>query len=475
MNYPITCDQRGCGQGKTTGTIYKQINQNLLNHINTLLVVPSILLQEQYKQQWPQACVINSELDQLSTQKQLLAHTQNNQPLICITHATFCMISATSGFKSRYSLIIDEAIAGIIDHVQCDIVDDKKWQYNMQFAQLFKLVGYLAAATVQADPTNQTDYYQLDLAIANPLDFSFSDSPTYKRLCDPNRIIYVTAACWSNLTNSTSSRNYFMRELHPAIMQGWHDVLIAAANFSRTPMWAWLKHHKFPITTLPGCEFQEHWACIKFYSEQYLGTTTLDPVAKTPRRQQWSGRLRREATAILSNWHAHINRIVEGAPVLTLRNNDEQASRAGAIANEQVLGHSMFGLHKYQHYLNVNCESSLNLVPEVKRFIQWRWRSDLRTIAHYTHAYLFYQMLMRTAARSRDYQQQQINFFCLDQEITAAVMEYFDTTNCDVELLDCSVPAPLPPGRPRVLTPEQVKKNKQERDKKSYEKKKNAT
>ena len=45
----ITIDQRGCGQGKTTDGIYKRIHANKQNNIKTLVVVPSIRLQEQYK------------------------------------------------------------------------------------------------------------------------------------------------------------------------------------------------------------------------------------------------------------------------------------------------------------------------------------------------------------------------------------------------------------------------------------------
>ena len=49
----ITIDQRGCGKGKTTDGIYKRIHANKLNNTKTLVVVPSIKLQEQYKKDLP--------------------------------------------------------------------------------------------------------------------------------------------------------------------------------------------------------------------------------------------------------------------------------------------------------------------------------------------------------------------------------------------------------------------------------------
>jgi hypothetical protein len=80
---------------------------------------------------------------------------------------------------------------------------------------------------------------------------------------------------------------------------------------------------------------------------------------------------------------------------------------------------------------------------------------------------------MRTHARSRDYQQQQINFFCLDQDICTAVMDYFDIDpkNFSHVALDCLVPPPKRLGRPNGttrLTPAQKKENRRLLNQKKY-------
>mgnify|MGYP003340876010 CR=1 FL=1 len=59
----IVIDQRGCGQGKTTDGIYKRIRANKQNNIKSLVVVPSLKLQEQYKKDLDLIAKVKSDVD----------------------------------------------------------------------------------------------------------------------------------------------------------------------------------------------------------------------------------------------------------------------------------------------------------------------------------------------------------------------------------------------------------------------------
>ena len=51
-------------------------------------------------------------------------------------------------------------------------------------------------------------------------------------------------------------------------------------------------------------------------------------------------------------------------------------------------------------------------------------------ITHMFSAYLFYQVVMRTKLRSKEYSGEQINIFVLDQDTGVCLLEYFEITSC---------------------------------------------
>ena len=106
----ITIDQRGCGQGKTTDGIYKRIHANHQNNIKTLVVVPSINLQEQYKKDLDYPVqIINSKIYNedsgsfTTTIQASLHHMRVGTNFIIITHQAFVKLPMT-GNKTKYDL-----------------------------------------------------------------------------------------------------------------------------------------------------------------------------------------------------------------------------------------------------------------------------------------------------------------------------------------------------------------------------------
>jgi hypothetical protein len=89
-------------------------------------------------------------------------------------------------------------------------------------------------------------------------------------------------------------------------------------------------------------------------------------------------------------------------------------------------------MNNLQQYRDISLETALIPDPMVRKFIIDEWlinytkEQQKRMITHMFSAYLFYQVIMRTSLRSRDYGNERINIFVLDQHTGVCLMDYFD-------------------------------------------------
>lgn len=416
----ITIDQRGCGQGKTTDGIYKRIHANKQNNIKTLVVVPSIKLQEQYKKDLDYPIqIINSNLyntdsnDFNNTIQACLYNMKVGTDIIIITHQAFVKLPMT-GHKMSYDLIIDEALDDIIRKTDVSSVNNEVWKPNYDLYNLFQFESNIIEQTIECTKDNDIEWYQL-YQFREPTQGLLSDSPSFKNITDKNFVHHVTSKGWHILNGQDGGVATVISTLNPEILKNWRSVYIASAAFYNTKMFHWMNKHKFQYYTPKEYRFVRHMGNIKLHTSH-------------DNKFNWSNNKRQNYPEILEKYHNYVTKNALGE-IITIRNNAEKQNM-GDIENR--VNHNVHGMNDLQNYYNISLESALIPDPQIKKFIIDNWLSSqskheqLRCITHMFSAYLFYQVIMRTKLRSKNYNNELINIFVLDQDTGVCLLDYFD-------------------------------------------------
>jgi hypothetical protein len=460
----ITIDQRGCGQGKTTDGIYKRIHANHQSNIKTLVVVPSINLQEQYKKDLDYPVqIINSKIYNedsgsfTTTIKACSHHMQVGTNFIIITHQAFVKLPMT-GNKFKYDLIIDEALDDIIRKTEVASVNSEAWNPDYDLHNLFQFENAITEKLIELTKDDDTDWYALD-QIRQPTQGLLSDSPNFKSITDKNYIHHVTGKSWNILNGQDGGVAHVISTLNPEVLKNWRSVYIASAAFTNTKMFHWMNKHNFQYYTPKEYRFVEHKGNIKLHTSNN-------------NKFDWSNNKRKEYPEILNKYHEQVKLHASG-DVITVRNNSE-TQNLGDI--EVRLNHNVHGMNNLQQYRDISLETALIPDPMIRKFIIDEWlikynkHDQKRIITHMFSAYLFYQVIMRTSLRSINYSGERINIFVLDQHTGVCLMDYFDEIN-EVGEMDITSNIPLKKrGAPiRYETDEAKKQAKKESDRKRYE------
>jgi hypothetical protein len=458
----ITIDQRGCGQGKTTDGIYKRIQANHQNNIKTLVVVPSIALQEQYKRdldypvQLINSKIYNEDSGSFTTTIQAcIYHMRKGTEFIIITHQAFVKLPMT-GNKSKYDLIIDEALDDIIRKTEVASVNSDVWKPDYDLHNLFQFEDDITEQTIQLTKDDDNDWYALD-QFREPSQGLLSDSPSFKNITDKNYIHHVTGKSWSILNGQAGGVAHVISTLNPQILENWRSVYIASAAFKNTKMYHWMNKHNIQICTPKEYRFIEHRGNIKLHTSNN-------------NKFDWSNSKRKEYPEILNNYHEQVKQLATG-DVLTVRNNSE-TQNLGDI--ERRLNHNVHGMNNLQEYKNISLETALIPDPMIRKFIIDQWlviytkEQQKRMVTHMFSAYLFYQVIMRTSLRSTSYNGERINIFVLDQHTGVCLMEYFDEIS-EVGEMDITSNIPL---RKKGQPTKEIKLTQAEKSKRYRERKK---
>lgn len=411
----ITLDERGCGQGKTTDGIYKRIYKNHTNNIKTLVVVPNCKLQEQYAKDLDiPVHIINSDNKNgdNTTVKATRNLMENGTNLIIITHQNFVRLPMWS-YRKNYDLIIDEAIEDIIRTTTVDEQEDVKWKPNYDFNNIFDFADSYAEESIELSPTDDDFWYQLKQKY-EPNSGMLLSSEVFKRLTDTNYIHYVTSKSWRVLNKQDTGRINVISVLSPNVLKLYKSVHIAASNFKKTKMHHWMRSNN--IITQTQNRFKKHNSNIKIWASDLNNF-------------RWSNTKRKTLPIILDRYHDFVNKNSNGT-IICVRNNQEVRK----LKNEINVGHNVHGLNdpSYQLCTDVSLESALLFDSRTEKFIIDHWLTSMsksevkRAMIHMQSAYLFYQVIMRTKLRNRDYDNEQINIFVLDQDTAVCLMDYFD-------------------------------------------------
>lgn len=455
----ITLDERGCGQGKTTDGIYKRLYKNQKNNIKSLVVVPSILLQKQYVNDldFP-VTLINSEhydpTNSTSTVKSTLDSMKAGVNTIIITHKTFTMMPF-SIHRKDYDLIIDEALDEVLKKTIITSANSDDWNPDYDLYNLFSFENDIIEQMIELSTDDDENWYRL-YQERTPSYSLISDSPSFKTITDKNYIHYVTPKGWRVLNNQDGGVANVISTLNPDIFKYYKSVHIAAAAFKKTKMYHWMRANK--LFTQTQNRFKKHKGNIKIW-------------ASNDNKFNWSNNKRKSKPEILRDYHDYVNQHSSGE-VIAIRNNGELKS----LKNEIRIGHSVHGLNnkKLQSCNDISLESALVMDSQTRKFVVDNWLSAIlsnkheinRAIIHMQSAYLFYQVIMRTKLRNRDYNGERINVFVLDQDTAVCLMDYFEEI-ADVGEMDItSNVVMLARGRPQ--TSEELKKQTKAESNKRY-------
>jgi hypothetical protein len=412
MNNIGTLDQRPCGAGKTMIGIKRIIDMNLLNEVKTLVVVPSIKLQEEYKHapgMFPQAFIINSEVGDETTSLQIMEAMEDKQDIIVITHAAFIRFNHV-GFRSQYYLILDEAIEGVFAHHYINFESGKELA-TVNWSERFSANGNTKA---HFDLNEDANWYPMTLVENDEINI-IKESKTYVEITDPNFIHYMRLVDYIAMTNG-SGEMHIMSELNPAILDGWHSLHIACASFENTKMYHWMNAKGMTLaTTTP---FTRHTGNIHIYCSHNPHFT-------------WSKSKKDDYPEILTEFHVQVNQLKSGS-IIALRNKKEKKK----LNNEIKVTHNVHGQNtpEMKASCDVSCESAL--IPDnlSNNFMATKWMPLLneqerkRAIKQMFMGHLFYQVIMRCILRTRTYNNERVNIFVLDQNTAQALAEYFDFT-----------------------------------------------
>lgn len=468
----ITIDQRGCGQGKTTDGIYKRIHANHQNNIKTLVVVPSINLQEQYRKDLDYPVqIINSKIYNedsgsfTTTIKACSHHMQVGTDFIIITHQAFIKLPK-NGNKFKYDLIIDEALDDIIRKTDIATVNSDVWQPDYDLYNLFEFENDITQKIVDLTIDNDEDWHLLH-QFREPTPGLLSDSPSFKNITDKNYLHNVTSKGWHILNGQDGGTAHIISVLNPEVLKGWKSVYIAAAAFTNTKMYHWMISNNFQYYTPKEYRFEEHKGNIKLFTSDN-------------NKFDWSNNKRKNYPEILEKYHNQVETNASGK-VLVVRNNSEKQYMGDNFTNkngekentkEKRLNHNVHGMNDLQEYKDISLETALIPDPQVKKFIIDHWLIKLnkedqkRAITHMFSAYLFYQVVMRTSLRSRNYSGERINIFVLDQHTGVCLLDYFDDIT-EVGEMDITSNIPLKkrgaPEKAIKLTPAEKQKRYRER------------
>lgn len=185
----------------------------------------------------------------------------------------------------------------------------------------------------------------------------------------------------------------------------------------------------------------------------------------------WSNNKRKSKPEILDDYHNFVNQYASGK-VIAIRNNEDIRS----LTNEIRIGHSVHGLNnkQLQNCNDISLESALVMDSQTKKFVMDNWLSAIlsksevnKAIIHMQSVYLFYQVVMRTKLRNKNYNGERINIFVLDQDTAVCLMDYFEEISDVGEMDITSNIVMLPRGRPQT-SEEQKKQLKKESNQRYY-------
>lgn len=395
MTY-IQIDSRGCGVGKTRGTIIPRIRRNILNGIRTLVVVPSKNLQKEYATQFDldEISVINSDQGRIIEQYETV-----NTPVVCITHEGFCQTPSNRFERENWELIIDEALDPYAS--ETFNTHDSASRVWVNFDQVF---SWRDPDWVPTEKPKTTPQPFFELAVVKSTPPSVINPKLWHKIANPNWRLWVTWETGNNLFNNAVQTTTIGLELCESVLDHWSSVWIAAAAFERTFMAYWMESNQIPYAI--AYEFEPHQGTVNWHM---------------PKEEfRWSKACRTANPDILAEFRDYCNRMRSGKLIYN-KNRDDNT----VYINSDRLPHNAHGINEFRERTDFAFSSAIQPTAFFKNFVNERCGLSGKALTFAFQGYTVYQLIMRTAIRDLN-NTAPVNVFALDTEMLHGVMELFD-------------------------------------------------
>jgi len=399
----ITIDSRQAGGGKTISTIYPKIKQLYLRNQPTLIVVPSVYLQEQYQtglKNLPLK-VINSVITDGNVSNEIIQSMAALKPLIIITSEAFMRTHIAWDIKVNYDIIIDEAL----NPYSFETLNfDPK--LKLRFDSVFECVDEF--------PSTWNILRRMNVETSS----FFSESSQWRRLNNPNNKLWVDYDNWIKIKEQVIEKLYIAVELSPSILTGYRSCHIAAAAFEFTFMSWWMKNNKLNYSIV----------------EKFIPHTQV-PLFHLPEDFKWSQTLRKESNAHITAFKKYVEETLNGSNCLIVKNGGELIN----IENEESIKHNAHGQNHLTHHTNICLTTALNPSNGFKSFLRAQFDGDSNyftktALPRAFAGYMFYQLIMRTALRMKD-NTKQCQVFLIDSRVGVSLFDFFDLNKIDLKMI----------------------------------------
>ena len=404
----IKVNSQQCGAGKTTQWIYPIIKNLLLRSQNVLLVVPSIDLQYQYAEKFQNHITVINNKNCKNVTKDIFGKLDNKQQFICITHQAFEQCTFDVATKVMYNLIIDE----VINPYRIQRINlNSKWLPDFKFDDVFAFTDKEYFSHDDIDYTKDTSCHQLTVTNPDPDKQApfINESKKWQDLIHKNYKAYLKYDDHVKLCKQEKGQVTIVQELDSMIICKWADVYIAGAAFENTFMVYWLKQNNLEYEVVEA--FEAHDTKIRLHSPN---TSEF----------KWSKHKKNSHKEILNKYHAYVNKHTSSP--LVVRNNDELRT----LIDEIRVNHNVHGMNLPNRHKITSVSLETALVPDyyLTDFYKNVIGLNKQQIIKAYSAYLFYQIVMRTAIRDGV----AIDVFALDVDTICELVGYFN----NVEVID---------------------------------------
>jgi hypothetical protein len=439
MQMQIQIDSRRCGAGKTTTTLYNQIDTCLLTNQKAIIVVASTDLQLQYKNHYKnKLLVINHLCCTSSVSKEIVDALTNNIQLICITKQSFLMLNI-SDLKNGYNIIQDETLTDLIMCIDVPTYHNNRLG-TINWFNHFKLSdddkAKMSTHMSNKDYTNNTFY---KLSVVKSLDdLIFKSSTHYQTIINKNYDWYISPYDYKSMYNikddgEDDATSFTLFGIIKAdIITGYDKSCIAAAAFEKTTMYWWLRHHHISTSFLDDHTFIPHHTKIRVHHTNLL-TWSL-----TKRKRQ-----AKMIDSIDNQISDYIRDIIKDDSIIVLSNKDGLTD-LNKYSNQININHNAHGLNSDEltSCYNISIESAILPSKQYASFLKDILLKDVEDdkdniITHIYYANNYYQIIMRSALRNQN-NTDIVNIYVRDLKVAEAMSYYF--SDIDYVLIDIKDP-----------------------------------
>jgi len=389
----ITVDARGCGEGKTTTGIYPLIERAVKYTQLTLVVVPSIRLQQEYQKRFGnQVLVINGFG---AVNQAIDAVINRSYSVVIITTECWMRLSVSDPIKSQWNLIFDETIMPFRT-----IRYDRR---HSRFAWTDIITARLTPEELQYDDVS---YWPI-IINEQRIDNWTRTSEAIQHLLDERYESFAGQKTLFQLTTETAAgRVEIFQQLRIGTVLGWASLHIAAAAFEYTMMAAWFRRAGLTWNTIQ--EFTHRDLPVRFH--HIVGLNWSKSKQLSPEYRV----LQQEYLDYVNKYCAEHN-----LKPLALRNN----SNSLTLENEIKINHNPHGWNELKDSAAISIETALNPSKEFNRWLRDYIGMTDKEITVAFSSYLFYQAIMRTRLRNQG-NTDVVDVFVLDEKTLSGLFEF---------------------------------------------------